>query len=124
MVLLMLGSEVEQEPWGRRICDRVWNFDVECIEDTGDYVKIVRNLCRVAGIPDLMREVHDFVDVDNETAWLRYKIDGTERHYRIAVDNDWADPDTIGGIMADIERDGRRFYAKDKQVSLKAPDLA
>jgi hypothetical protein len=30
-LFLMLGSEIEREPWGRRVCDRVWNFDAECI---------------------------------------------------------------------------------------------
>lgn len=112
-VLFMLGSEVEREPWGRNICDSAWNFDVECIEDTGDYVRIVQNLCRVAGMPDLITDAEDFVDIANETAWLKYKIDGETRQYNVAVDNDWADPETVGSIMEDIERDGKRFYAKD-----------
>lgn len=112
-LLFMLGSEVEREPWGRNVCDRAWNFDVECIEDTGSYVTILENLCRVAGIPDLITDVEDFVDIENETAWLKYTIDGRQRHFNIPVDNDWADPETVSAVMRDIERDGKRFYGKD-----------
>ena len=112
-ILFMLGSEIEREPWGRNVCDRAWNFDVECIEDTGSYVTIVRNLCRVAGTPDLISALEDFVDIEHGTAWLKYTIDGEDRHYTIAVDNDWADPETVSAVMEDIERDGKRFYGKD-----------
>jgi hypothetical protein len=113
LILFMLGSEVEREPWGRNVCNRAWNFDVECIEDTGSYVTIVQNFCRVAGLPDLITDLEDFVDIDDETAWLKYTVDGEKRHYKIAIDNDWADPATVTAIMDDIERDGKRFYAKD-----------
>lgn len=112
-LLLMLGSEVEREPWGRNVCERAWNFDVECIEDTNSYVTIVKNLCRVAGMPDLISKVEDFVDMENETAWLKYTIDGKQRHFTIPIDDDWADPETVSAVMRDIERDGKRFYGKD-----------
>lgn len=112
-LLFMLGSEVEREPWGRNVCDRAWNFDVECIEDTGSYVMIVENLCRVAGLPDLISDAEDFVGIENETAWLKYTVDGQPRHINIPVDGDWADSKTVSAIMRDIERDGKRFYDKD-----------
>ncbi len=113
LLLVMQGSEIEREPWGRFICDKAWNFDVECINDTGDYVFIVQQLCRVAGMPDLITDIEDFVDIENDEAWLKYTIDGQTRHYEITVDNDWADAETVAAIMKDIERDGKRFYAKD-----------
>ncbi|MGY8768596.1 MAG: hypothetical protein ACKVH8_09235 [Pirellulales bacterium] len=113
MILFVLGSEIEREPWGRNICDRAWNFDIECIEATGSYVTIVNNLCRVAGKPDLITDLEDVVDFKNGKAWLKYTIDGELRHYTVPVDNDWADPDTISAVIEDIERDGKRFYAKD-----------
>ncbi len=112
-ILFMLGSEVEREPWGRDICDKAWNFDLECVEGSGSYVTIVENLCRVAGTPNLITDLEDFIDIENGTAWLKYTIDGNKRHYTIPVDNDWADPETISSIMEDIERDGKRFYLKD-----------
>lgn len=115
----MLGSEVEREPWGQYACDRAWNVDVECIEDTGSYVTIVKNLCRVAGMPDLISDLEDFVDIETKTAWLKYTINGKQRHFTIPVANDWADPETVRAIMRDIERNGHRFYGKDNgQISV------
>jgi hypothetical protein len=112
-ILLVLGSEVERMPWGRHFSDQAWNFDVECIDDTGSYVTIVQNLCRVAGMPDLITEIEDFVDIENDTAWLKYTIDGQPRHCTVTVDNDWADPETVSAVMEDIQRDGKRFYGRD-----------
>lgn len=112
-ILFMLGSEVERAPWGRNVCDRAWNFDVECIDDSGSYVTIVENLCRVAGALGRITDLDDFVDIENGEAWLKYTIDGKIRYYTITVDNDWADPETIIAVMEDIERDGKRFYGKD-----------
>ena len=113
LILFMLGSEVERKPWGRLICDKVWNFDAECIEDTGDYVTIVKQFCRVAGTPGLISDATDFIDIDNGKAWLKYTIDSQQRQYTVTVDNDWADPVTVSEVIADIERDGKQFYAKD-----------
>ena len=113
LVLFMLGSEVEREPWGRRICDQAWNFDLERIEDDGAYVEIIENLCRVAGMPGLITDLEDSVDLENGEAWVRYTMDGQQRHHTVAVNNDWADTDTVSAVMEAIERDGKRFYAKD-----------
>ncbi len=113
LILLVLGGEVEREPWGRSVCSRVWNFDTECITSTGDYVGIVKRLCQVAGEPDRLKEVSDFVDIDAGKAWLKYKVDGTRRRRSVKVNDDWADTLTLAYVMEDIERDGRRFYAMD-----------
>lgn len=113
LVLFVLGTEVEREPWGRSVCSRVWNFDTECIGGTGDYVGIVNRLCRVAGQPDRLTDVSDFVDIDAGNAWLRYKVNGSERNWTVEVNDDWADTLTLNYVMDDIERDGHRFYCKD-----------
>ena len=112
LVLFALGIEVEREPWGRAVCSRAWNFDTECIHQTGDYVRIVKRLCRVAGEPDLLREVSDSVDLEKKDARLQYKVGDLERNWKVAVNNDWIDPETIAKIMGDIERDGRRKPAR------------
>ena len=113
LLLFMLGAEVEREPWGRQICSRVWNFDTECINQTGDYVSIVKRLCDVAGQPDLISNATDFVDLDSGKAWLKYTIDGNNREWPIEVNDDWADTLTLSYVMDEIERDGCRFYSKD-----------
>jgi hypothetical protein len=113
LILFVLGIEVEREPWGRWISSRAWNLDMECIVETGDYVQIVRRLCEISGQPNLIIDIEDFINLESGQAWLKYSVDGQTRNYSVTVDNDWADPNIITLIMADIERDGFRFYAKD-----------
>lgn len=113
LILFVLGIEVERAPWDRSVCRRVWDFDTECISATGDYVRIVKRLCQVADQPDCLEDVSDFVDIDAGKAWLRYKVNGTERYWPVEVNDDWADTLTLNYVMDDIERDGRRFYFKD-----------
>jgi hypothetical protein len=113
LILFVLGIEVERAPWGRPVCSRVWNFDMECIGSTGDYVRIVKRLCQVAGQLNCLNDVSDFVDIEGGKAWLKYKVNGTERNWPVEVSDDWADALTINYVMDDIERDGRRFYFKD-----------
>ncbi|MGE0761463.1 MAG: hypothetical protein AB7O38_30900 [Pirellulaceae bacterium] len=113
LILFVLGIEVERAPWGRSVCSRVWNFDTECITSTGDYVRIMERLCQVAGQADRLKDVSDFVDLDAGKAWLSFKVDGTLRNWPIEVNDDWADTLTLNYVMADIERDGHRFYFKD-----------
>ena len=113
LILSVLGSEVESEPSGRDFCSRVWDFDVECIVETGDYVRIVERLCKVAGRPGLITEIEDYVNLETGEAWLKYTIDGLRREHTVAVNDDWADGETIDRVMSDIERDSYRFYGKD-----------
>lgn len=113
LLLFMLGGEVEREPWGRPSCSRVWNFDTECISETGDYVEILKRLCDVADKPGLITDVEDFVDFESGKGWLKYRIDGSERHWSVEVNDDWADTLTLSYVMDDIERDGFRFFYKD-----------
>jgi hypothetical protein len=113
LILFVLGIEVERAPWGRPVWSRVWNFDTECINETGDYFRIVKRLCQMAGRPDCLKDVSDFVDLDAGKAWLKYKINGTERNWPVEVNDDWADSLTLNYVMGDIERDGGRFYFKD-----------
>lgn len=114
LIFYVYGSEFEHRSRGwQPICERVWDFDLEYIDDDGSYVEIVNNYCRVAGMPDLVSDVRDSVDIENGVAWLAYTIDGEERRYDIRVDDDWADPATVDKILKDIERNGKRFYSID-----------
>lgn len=110
LILSVLGSDVEREPWDRPICSRVWSFDTECINETGDYVRIVKRLCQLTGRADCLTDVSDFVDLEAGKAWLKYKVDGKPRHWRVKVEDDWVDIAVLTTIMKDIERDGHRFY--------------
>jgi len=113
MVLFMYGSEVESEPWGRNICDRVWNFDVEAIYGDGSYISIVKRFSLVAGMEGNISDVKDSVNIDSGEAWVSYKLNGEQRKYDIKIDNDWADPNAVALIMNDFKKTGMSFYSKD-----------
>ena len=113
LVLFILGAEVEREPWGRRFCTSVWNFDTECIDGGDAYVKIAKHLCRVACRPDAFSDVRGHVDVENGAAWIEYLLEGKHRRWDAEVNDDWADMLTVAYMMGDLECDGRKFRAKD-----------
>ena len=118
-ILFAYGSEIEREPWGRNICDRVWNFDVEFIEGNGSYTEIVNRFSLVAGVSEKISDVKDMVDFETGEAWVTYKLDGETRKYNIIIDNDWADPDAVAAIMGDMAKPGYEFYYIDNgQASL------
>lgn len=113
LVLFILGAQVEREPWGRDFSDHVWHFDTECIVDTGDYVTIAQKLCALSGVPHRLQDLVDCVDHGANEAWIKYRVDGKERHWKIDLMDDWADMLTISYLIDDIEQDGKRFYFKD-----------
>jgi hypothetical protein len=113
LILFVLGIAVERSPWGRPVCSRVWNFDTECIDSTGDYVRIVKRLCEVAGRPDCLTDVEDFVDIHAGKAWLQYRVNGRECKWPLEVNDDWADTRTLCHVMKDIQHGGCRFFFKD-----------
>jgi hypothetical protein len=113
LVLFVLGSEIEREPWGRAFCSRVWNFDPECIEGPGDYAKIVRRLAKLAGGVDYVRDVKDEIDVEQKRAWVEYVVNGRVRKLTARVDDDWCDDKVLAKIMRDVERDESRFFVKE-----------
>ena len=112
-ILFSYGSEVEREPWGRNVCDRVWNFDVEFIEGNGSYVEIVKRFSLVANTSERISDVRDLVDFESGEAWVSYIIDGEHRKYDIVIDDDWADPDAVASIMEDMKGHGFDFYYID-----------
>jgi hypothetical protein len=73
----------------------------------------VKRLCKVAGHPDHLKDISDFVDLDAGKAWLKYEVNGTERNWPVEVNDDWADTLTLSYVMDDIQHDGHRFFFKD-----------
>jgi hypothetical protein len=108
-LLYTLGSEVEGEPWDRRICDGVWHLDTECIEGPGDYARVVQELARTAGVAERVSDVQDHVDVEAREAWVSYRLDGAARRLMAVVDSDWLDPDVLAALQADLEQPPRAF---------------
>ncbi|MDH5655219.1 MAG: hypothetical protein OEZ34_04895 [Spirochaetia bacterium] len=109
LLMFMLGAEVEREPWGRRFCNSVWNFDTECIYQTGEYSKIVRNLFLLAGKENKLTDVKDYFSMEENEAWVEYN--GTK--VNIIVEEDWADVIALTDIMEDISDQTGSFYFID-----------
>lgn len=120
LLLFMYGGEVEEEPWGRIFCERAWNFDMECLEQPGDYARAFREIVRITGRPDLVTDLTDDFSLNAQTVTIRYTINGQPRAQQAQVDNDWADPDTVTAFVKDVEAavgDDRRFWASDNGQS-------
>jgi hypothetical protein len=113
LLLFLLGGEVERKPWGRRICNRVWSFDPECIATTGDYVKIVHRLCLLSGNEDRLTEIVDYIDLEEGECWLEYTIGDKRQHWTIEVNDDWADMLALSYVMEDIQDNECQFYTID-----------
>ncbi len=113
LILFIYGSDIEREPWGRNFCARVWNFDTECIGGNGDYIDIVKNFARVAEVSERLSHLKDCIDFESGRGWVSYELDGELRRFDLVVDYDWADPEIIAAITADLVPTGMSFYAKD-----------
>ncbi|MFQ3247456.1 MAG: hypothetical protein ACI9SP_004113 [Arenicella sp.] len=112
-ILFVYGNQVEEEPWGRHICDRVWNFDLEAIYGDGSYVSIAKRFAKVAGIEERVTDIRDSLDEEAEQGWVSYKLDGEERKYEVKITDDWADPDVVALIVSDFKQPDKKFYTID-----------
>jgi hypothetical protein len=120
LLLVMFGSEVEAEPWGRFFCERGLNFDMECLVQRGDYVLAFTEVLRITGQPGLATLLSDDFDIDGKSAMITYTMKDSARTITARVDNDWADPAALAAFMHDIETtiaDGRHFWAADNGQS-------
>ena len=110
-LLCVLGSEVERRPF-QRISDDIWHFDAECIEDDGDYARVVERFVILAKGLLPLADLRDRVDIENETAWVEFKLDGQPVHWDLEVSDDWIDPGLYGRMqeLAAKRGGGKRFF--------------
>ncbi|MFW5443502.1 MAG: hypothetical protein ACKE51_04245 [Methylococcaceae bacterium] len=113
LVLNVMGMNQETPPYDQPISLNAWNFVIEEIEGTGDYVSIVKKLCELSGNPDYLINITDCINLEEETVWLKYKLNGLERYWtadtkEIAVDH----ISILLKTMKDIERGEKFFYCK------------
>lgn len=120
LLLFMYGSEVEAEPRGRVFCERGWDFDMECLEQAGDYARALREIVRITGRPGLVTDLSDDFNIDAGTARIKYTVNGRARVLKAVVADDWADPEAVTAFVKDVEAavgDDRRFWASDNGQS-------
>lgn len=113
LLLNVMGMNQETPPYDQPISLNAWNFVIEEIEGTGDYVSILKKLCALSGNPDYLTDITDCIDSLGKTVWLKYKLNGLERYW--TADTKEITVDHISILlktMKDIERGEKFFYCK------------
>ncbi len=103
LVLISLGMTEEKEPW-RNHCANLWYFDTECIEDHGDYQRIVERLVDMAGGSLPLENINDQVDLETGMAWFSFTFRGKAIKVKCQVDDDWVDPAIFSTFVDLLEK--------------------
>ncbi len=101
LLLFTFSVEVEREPWGRRFCDRAFAYDMESVSGPDSYADALQGFAAMAGVADGLRDLAAGTDADGAFR-LRYTLGQTARDLRAEPQDDWADPDVIAQIIADV----------------------
>lgn len=109
-VLLGLATTEEDEPY-RNYSVNLWYFDTECIEDNGDYKRIVERMVEMSQGSFKLEDIKDHVDLESDVAWLSFKFKGKEMKFDLKVQDDWVDA-TIFGKFVELlkESDPSKLY--------------
>ncbi|MEK3885786.1 hypothetical protein [Paenibacillus sp. PL2-23] len=90
LLLITMGGEVYINNQFYHVSDDVWHLDTECIEDHGDYIRIIERLKNLTGID--IEDLTDYVDIEANEAWVSFIYEGTKIRWDLNVDADWLDP--------------------------------
>lgn len=121
-LLMSLGSEYQTEE-GSFVyrSDEVWYFDRECIEDHGDYFKIMERIAELVKDDLSLSHIADFVDIENNEAWISFTANGSEYKCNLVVRDDWLDIGIFKYMSKLLKMHGsskRLFYADIDQHAL------
>jgi hypothetical protein len=114
MLLVTLGSEVEIENKFDFISDDIWHLDTECIEDHGDYQRVVQRLVQLTKGSLKFTEIKDYIDIDNEEVWITFNVDGELFKHDLRVEDDWLDLSILSllnSIVSKQQLEKKYFYA-------------
>lgn len=88
------ASDIEREPYSP-VCNKLWMCDYERIEDHGAYAEIIERLELMTNNSLGLENISDYVDVEEEKAWIQFEYKGQTIKWVAKIDNDWMDPDII-----------------------------
>jgi hypothetical protein len=97
-LLCVLGGEVERGNF-ERISDDLWHVDAECIEDHGDYIRLVERFAILTKGLLPLKNIRDHVDIENGEAWLEFDLDGKTVHWDLEVSDDWMAPELYSNMQ-------------------------
>lgn len=89
LLLLTLGGEVEVNGEFINVSEEIWYLDTECIEDHGDYARIIIRLENMTKLN--LNNITDYVDIQNGTAWVSFEYMNELIRWEMKVDDDWLD---------------------------------
>lgn len=93
-----LGQTIEREPW-TPLTNKCWDFDTEAIEDHGSYITIMQNLERLAHGELKFENLKDYVEIENNKAWVSFTTNGDNYKWDMKVEDDWVDTDLFSKVV-------------------------
>ncbi|MFC4777281.1 hypothetical protein ACFO9Q_10855 [Paenibacillus sp. GCM10023252] len=90
LLLISLGGEIFKDDKFFITSDSIWHLDTECIEDHGDYIAIIERLKKLTKLD--VKAIKDFIDIENEIAWVSFEFNNNKIKWNLRVDDDWIDP--------------------------------
>ena len=89
-----LAFDIEREPFSP-VSNTLWMCDYERIEGHGAYRDILVRLELMTDSALGLTDITDFVDWEEEKAWVQFNYNGATIRWDAEFDNDWMDPYVI-----------------------------
>lgn len=101
LLLISLGGEIYKDDNFIITSDNIWHLDTECIEDHGDYIAIIERLKKLTKLE--INDIKDYIDIENEIAWVSFEYNNRKINWDLQVDNDWIDPNIFDHFSELVE---------------------
>ena len=110
--------EAEHQFQFQSFSDDIFHFDVECIEDHGDYVRIAEKIQAMAK-PDLDHlSFRDEIDIEAGIAKVFIQDKDGETELPLKVDDDWFDPQFMNIMANELIK-----VSSEKEIALLSESL-
>lgn len=110
LLLCVLGGEVERGDF-ERISDDLWHVDAECIEDNGDYVRLVERFAILTKGLLPLKNIRDRVAIDEGEAWVEFELEDKTIHWDLEVSDDWMAPELYSNLQQLVSaRSEKKFF--------------
>lgn len=91
-LLIVMGCEFQNSDniW-IKFSNNIWYLDTECIEDNGDYIRVVERLIAMANGELKINNLNDYIDIENKEAKVYFELNEKLYNWELVVDDDWLD---------------------------------
>lgn len=108
-LLISMGSKIEDKSGFVYPSNNVWNLDRECIEDHGDYVRIVERIAEMIYPELVITDIRDYVDIENKRATISFTLGDLNYEYELNVNDDWVDLSVLEYFSKLLAESGSEF---------------